>query len=147
MKYLKYVSAALLLMFFAAGCSKTYPDYEKFLSDIVNAQDEFISRIGSASTPDDIADAAEKFSSRLLELDKTGRILKQKYPESAGWDSAPPETLKDDWDRFHAKWSEFEDRWKLEMTGDADYQRMLHDPRVRAAFMKLARTIDSVSLL
>lgn len=147
MKYIKYMTASALILLCVSGCSKTYPDYEKFISDIIIAQDEFIASIGSASTPDEIADSAEKFSSRLLELDKTGRLLKQKYPESAGWDSTPPETLRDDWDRFHAKWSEFEDRWKLEMSGDAEYQRMLHDSRVRAAFMKLARTIDSVSLL
>ena len=147
MKYIKYVSAALLLLLFAAGCGKTYPDYEQFLSDIINAQDEFLSRIGSASTPEDIAESAEWFSARLVELDKTGKLLKQKYPESAGWESAPPESLKDDWDRFQAKWSEFEERWNLEMSGDVNYQRMLHDPDVKAAFMKLARTMDAVSFL
>lgn len=147
MKYIKYKAAAVLLLLIVSGCSKSYPDYEQFISDIINAQDEFLSRIGSASSPDDIADSADWFSARLVELDKTGKLLKQKYPESAGWDFTPPDTLKDDWERFHAKWSEFEERWNLEMSGDAGYQRMLHDPGVKAAFMKLARTMDSVSFL
>ncbi|HQO39842.1 MAG TPA: hypothetical protein PK986_05180 [Spirochaetota bacterium] len=147
MKYLKFAAAVFLLMLIAAGCSKKYPDYEQYINDIINAQDEFLSRIGSASSAEDIAASAEWFSVRLLELDKTGRSLKEKYPESAGWESAPPESLKDDWIRFHAKWSEFEERWNLEISGDHSYQRMLYDPEVREAFMKLARTMDSVSFL
>lgn len=147
MKYIKYMTAAALMLLVVSGCSKTYPDYEQLISDIINAQEEFLSRIGSASSPDDIADAADWFSARLLELDKTGRMLKQKYPESAGWENNPPENLKDDWDRFHAKWSVFEERWEVEMKGDAGYQRMLHDRKVRDAFMNLGRTIDSVSFL
>ncbi|HPS57398.1 MAG TPA: hypothetical protein PK514_04770 [Spirochaetota bacterium] len=147
MKYIKCVTAAVLLLLLVSGCSKTYPDYEQFISDIISAQEEFLSRIGSASSPEDIAETAEWFNTRLLELDKTGKLLKQKYPESAGWDSTPPDSLKDDWDRFHAKWSEFEERWNLEMSGDVGYEKMLHDPQVKAAFMKLARTMDTVSFL
>lgn len=147
MKYIKFIAAAVLALSLFSGCSRNYPDYEQFISDIIYAQDEFLSRIGSASSPDEIAGAARWFSARLSELDSTGKMLKEKYPESAGWGSAPPESLKDDWERFHLKWSEFEERWNLEMAGDSSYENMLRDPRVKAAFMELARTMDSVNFL
>jgi hypothetical protein len=147
MKYLKFASALFLMILIAAGCGNKYPDYEQYINDIINAQDEFLLRISSASGAKDVAASAEWFRGRLLELDATGRSLKEKYPESTGWESAPPESLKDAWNRFHVKWHEFEERWKFEISGSQSYRRMLYDPEVREAFMKLAQTIDSVNFL
>lgn len=147
MKHINGIAVVLTVAFLLCGCGKKYPDYEQFISDIIVSQDSFLEKMESASTPEEIVSAVNEFGERLTALDERGKKLREKYPESAGWESSPPEGLRDDWDRFHVKWSEFEEKWNLEMRGDKKYEKMLRDPEVKRAFRELGSRMDRVSFL
>ena len=59
----------------------------------------------------------------------------------------PPQDLKDDWEKFHVKCSEFEEKWNMAMSGNEKYHRMQDDPLVREAFMRLGSVLDSLNFL
>lgn len=147
MKYIKYTAAVIALLLMASGCGKKYPDYAQFMNDIILSQELFLEGIESASAPGDVVKVVNEFGDRLVALDERGKKLKEKYPESSGWDAAPPDDLRDDWEKFHSRWSEFEGKWNAGMSGDGKFQKWLHDPQVKAAFRDLNAKMERLSFL
>lgn len=147
MKHIKYAIAVTALLAMVTGCGKKYPDYAQFMNDIVISQEVFLAGMESASSAGEVVRVVNEFGDRLMALDERGRQLRNKYPESAGWEAAPPDDLKDDWDRFHSRWAEFEDKWNAGMSGDKKFEKWLSDPQVKSAFRQLNTKMGSVNFL
>lgn len=147
MKHIKVTAAVTVLLLIVSGCGKKYPDYAQFMNDIIISQELFLEGMESASVPADVVKVVNEFGDRLIALDERGKKLREKYPESAEWESAPPEDLKDDWEKFHIRWAEFAEQWKAKMSGDKKLEKWLRDPQVKEAFRELDRKMESVGFL
>ncbi len=147
MKCIKPAAAAVAVLIAFCGCGKKYPDYSQYINDIILSQESFFEKLDASDSPEKIVKAVNEFGESLLSLEERGKKLREKYPESASWESLPPDDLKDEWERFQVKWSEFEEKMKLKKSGDAKYRNMLADPRVRDAFRELGSITDNLNFL
>ncbi len=130
----------VILMTSAVSCGgEKYKDIKEFISEVVAAQDEFLSHIESSVQAEDAVSAVQIFGDRLVKLSEKSREIKKKYPDIDQWAESPPADLKEDLAKLDNTGSKFEQVFFKE-----NVKRLIKDKKVQTAFIELSRKMESV---
>jgi len=137
-KIVTVFTAVLIASLVACGSGGKYGDVKDFIKEMLATQDEYISSVEKAKSPDDIVKAIDKFGVRFIALADTSIELKKKYPDIDKWDNSPPAELKAEFEKVQMSSEKME---KVFMNDNVRQHMM--DPKVLQAFMDLGKKLEA----
>ena len=131
------IVALIFSLVACGGSGGKYGDVKDFINEMISAQDDYISAVEKAKSPDDVVKAIENFGTSFIGLADKSVELKAKYPEIDTWDKNPPEELKADFEKVDNSSEKMEKVFMNE-----NVRKHMMDPKVLQAFMDLGKKLE-----
>ncbi|MBN2159244.1 MAG: hypothetical protein JW807_07600 [Spirochaetes bacterium] len=133
-KMLAMASAVFVaLVSFTCRPSGKYADYSEYMSDVIEANEDYISALEKANSPKEVAEAITELGDKMETITKVRENIEKKYPEIKTIDRKnPPSELKKDFDRLD------EMTQKL-LTVYMKKMKYMMDPEVMKASQEMAK--------
>ncbi len=139
-KILSILSVVFMLTLTACGGGSTsgkYGDIKGFINDVITSQNNYVSSVKSAGSPDDIVKALNAFGDDMIKFAVKGDELKKKYPELDKWGKKPPAELE-------STFKKLEENSKNvgQAMSDPKVRKYMMDPKVLKAAMEMGKKLQ-----
>lgn len=137
MKEIMVVTCSVLLALAGFGCkaSGKYADYKDYMSDIIAANEDYISALEKSNSPKEVAEAITELGNKMEKITEAGESLQKKHPEMKAIDRKnPPVELKEEFERFDQMTQRL-------LTVSMKKMKYMMDPEVMKASQEMAKKV------